>query len=60
MDEKHKVTLFIEPDLWRLVKIRAAERGVTATTILNEALRLYFEPAPTGRAGRSRQKGARA
>ena len=58
--ETHKVNLFVESDLWRLVKIRAAERGVTATTILNEALRLYFEPATTGRAGRGRQKGARA
>ena len=61
MDERetHKVNLFIESDLWRLVKIRAAERGMTATTILNEALRRYFE-APTERIGRGPRKGARA
>jgi hypothetical protein len=51
----HKVNLFVEPELWRLVKIRAAEREVTA--ILNEALRLYFE-APAARTPHRRPKGA--
>ncbi len=54
--EMHKVNLFIEPGLWRLVKIRAAERDVTATAILNEAIRAYFE-APAERV-RRKAKGA--
>jgi predicted DNA binding CopG/RHH family protein len=53
--ETRKVNLFVESELWRLVKIRAAERGVTATAILNEALRRYFE-APA----KQPRKGARA
>ncbi len=52
----HKANVFVEPELWRAVKIRAAERGVTATAILNEALRMYFE-APAERA-RRKAKGA--
>ncbi len=48
----HKANIFVEPDLWRAVKIRAAERGVTATAILNEALRAYF----AGPAARVRRK----
>ena len=58
MPDMHKVNLFVEPDLWRLVKIRAAETGVTATAVLNEALRRYFE-APTERAATRSRKGVR-
>ena len=58
MPDMHKVNLFVEPELWRLVKIRAAETNVTATAVLNEALRRYFE-ASTERAGKRSQKGAR-
>jgi hypothetical protein len=55
----HKVNLFIEPELWRLVKIRAAETNLTATAVLNEALRRYFE-APAERADKRSRKGSRA
>jgi hypothetical protein len=57
--EMHKVNLFIEPDLWRLVKIRAAERDLTATMVLNEILREYFKGAASQRASRQPQKGGR-
>lgn len=58
MPDMHKVNLFVEPELWRLVKIRAAETGLTATAVLNDALRRYFT-APAERAGKRLPKGAR-
>ena len=59
MPDMHKVNLFVEPDLWRLVKIRAAETGVTATAVLNDALRRYFKEPPE-RAGKRMPKEGRA
>ena len=59
MPEMHKVNLFVDPELWRLVKIRAAQNSITATAVLNDALRRYFD-APTERAGKRSGKGSRA
>ncbi len=55
----HKANLFIESELWRLVKIRAAEREVTATQILNEALRAYLAPGTHTEPSRRTRKGGR-
>jgi hypothetical protein len=58
MPDMHKVNLFIEPELWRLVRIRAAETNSTATKVLNDVLRRYFE-VPAERADKRSRKGAR-
>ncbi len=49
MDIAHtrKTNLHIAPELWRALKIRAIEEGITATEALNRAIADYLKkPMP--------------
>ncbi len=63
MAEKAKTTkagatrtnLFVDPELWRTLRIRALEEGTTATDLLNRVIADYLgQKAPMARPAKQR------
>jgi len=48
-----KTNLHIDPNLWRALRVRAIEEGVTATALLNRIIAEYLTPL-----GKGKSKGA--
>ncbi len=42
-----RTNLFIDPDLWRRLRVRAIEEGMTATNLLNRIIDEYLTRHPT-------------
>jgi hypothetical protein len=38
-----RTTLFLDPTLWRSLRVRALEEGTTATALLQQAIALYLK-----------------
>lgn len=49
-----KTNLHIDPDLWRGLRVRAIEEGVTATSLLNRIIAEYLKKPQ----GKTAKKGA--
>ena len=52
-----KTNLFVDPELWRALRVRALEQGTTATELLNRAIAefLSHKAAQTGRRSRAKK-----
>jgi hypothetical protein len=48
-----KTNLHVDPRLWRALRMRAYEEGITATTALNRAIAAYLERS----SGKGKPKG---
>ena len=46
MPEDRKTSIELSPDLWRRVRIRAAERDMSLKELLTEALEMYLKAKP--------------
>jgi len=46
-----KTNLFVDPELWRALRVRALQQGTTATELLNRAIAEFLgrKAAQTGR-----------
>jgi hypothetical protein len=55
MTEKQRTNLFIDPELWRALRVRALEEGMSATALLNRVIAAYLDAAPAGAAAKRRQ-----
>ena len=58
-DATQKTNLFVDPELWRALRVRALEEGTTATELLNRAIAEFLgRKAPqTGRRSTTTKKG---
>jgi len=54
-----KTNLFVDPELWRALRVRALEEGTTATELLNRALAEFLGRKPLSasqRRGKARKE----
>ncbi len=56
--EATRTNLFIEPDLWRALKIRAIEEHMTATHLLNRIIEDYLMQHTVKAKPKTTKKGA--
>jgi hypothetical protein len=47
-DKPIRTTLYLDPVLWRKIKIEAIKRGESATTLVNLAIRNWLAAAKKG------------
>jgi hypothetical protein len=47
-----KTNLFVDPELWRALRVRALEEGTTATELLNRAIAEFLGRKPSRAARR--------
>jgi hypothetical protein len=52
-----KTNLFVDPELWRALRMRALEQGTTATELLNRAIAEFLgrKAAQAGRRSRAKK-----
>jgi hypothetical protein len=47
-DKPIRTTLYLDPGLWKALKIEAIKRGATATSLVNMAIRHWLTNAQKG------------
>jgi hypothetical protein len=53
-----RTNLFIDPELWRALRIRALEEGTTATDLLNRIIAAYVGQKPAAPASKKQKRRA--
>jgi hypothetical protein len=54
-----RTNLFVEPELWRALRMRALEEGTTATDLLNRAIAAYLgQKAPAAQPAKKQKRRA--